>query len=302
MRQFSTTTHTRLLEIGLVIAWSSGFIGGTLASMTSSIYTVLFWRFLITTAVLMPFALPLLRNLNRHDIARHALIGALAMFGYLATMIAAIDMGVPPGNAALVAALQPLATAALSGIFLGEQVVLKQWAGLGLGFIGVIITVAGGINDAPLSAYALALGSMCCIVTATLISKASNDVTPIIPTLTIQSFASAALFLPLAFFNGGLMPEMTTDFAYAVVWFVLFSTLAAYGLYWINLTRTSATRVSSLIYLTPPVTTIWAFFMFDEAITLMTTIGFALSLAGVWLAQTPPLSTENHVPEPKLQT
>jgi len=61
--------------------------------------------------------------------------------------------------------------------------------------------------------------------------------------------------------------------------------LAAYGLYWACLARTSATRVSSLIYLTPPVTTIWAFLMFGEPISQGAIAGFLLCLTGVWLAR-----------------
>lgn len=282
LKRFATTP---ILEVGLIIAWSSGFIGGTLASMTSSIYTVLFWRFLLTTLLLLPLSLGALRRLGLRDIALQALIGAFAMFGFLATIIAAIDMGVPPGTAALVAALQPLATAAVAGVVLGEHVVLRQWLGLAVGFMGVAVTVIGGLNDAPLLGYALALVSVACIVTATLITKAKSSDVPVVPALTIQCAISALLFLPLAYFQGGLAPEMTRPFVYAVVWFILFSTLGAYGLYWVNLARSSATRVSSLIYLTPPVTAVWAFLMFGEVISLLAVAGFCLSLVGVWLAR-----------------
>lgn len=282
LKRFATTP---ILEVGLIIAWSSGFIGGTLASMTLSIYTVLFWRFLLTTLLLLPLSLGALRRLGPRDIALQALIGAFAMFGFLATIIAAIDMGVPLGTAALVAALQPLATAAVAGVVLGEHVVFRQWLGLAVGFMGVAVTVIGGLNDAPLLGYALALVSVACIVIATLITKAKSSAVPVVPALTIQCAISALLFLPLAYFQGGLAPEMTQSFAYAVVWFILFSTLGAYGLYWVNLARSTATRVSSLIYLTPPVTAVWAFLMFGEAISLAAVAGFCLSLVGVWLAR-----------------
>ncbi|HIP79671.1 MAG TPA: EamA/RhaT family transporter, partial [Kiloniellaceae bacterium] len=73
-------------------------------------------------------------------------------------------------------------------------------------------------------------------------------------------------------------------FALAVAWFILFSTLGGYGLYWLCLRRTTATRVASLIYLTPPVTMVWAWAMFGEALTLAGIAGFALCLLGVSLA------------------
>lgn len=281
---------TPILEAGLVIAWSSGFIGGMLAAMTSSIFLVLFWRFFLTSLLLVPVAVPQLRQMHVRDIALQALVGSLAMFGYLATMIAAIDLGVSPGMAALVAALQPLATAALSGVFLRENVLPRQWIGLAIGFAGVAVSFGGGLDKTPPSGIALAFASMFCIAIATLVTKAKVGETPVLATLAVQCTVSTLLFLPLAVLDGGVVPEITPPFSYAVAWFILFSTLGAYGLYWANLQRTSTTRVASLMYLTPPVTAVWAFVMFGEPITLPVVAGFLLSLAGVGLAKhRPPL-------------
>ncbi|MBE0458899.1 MAG: DMT family transporter [Pseudoalteromonas sp.] len=280
---FNKLKSMPILEIGLVVAWSSGFIGGTLASNTGSIFTVLFWRFLITSVILLPFSIKVLTKLTKRDLLQQCVIGGFAMFGYLATIIAAIDMGVSPGTAALIASLQPIVTAALAGIVLSEKVVLKQWIGLCLGFVGVAVTVVGGLNDSPLLAYALALLSMICIVIATFVAKAKPSKVSILPSLTIQCLITSALFMPLAYFNGGLVPEISLNFVYAVVWFILFSTLGAYGLYWQILSKSSATRVSSLIYLTPPVTTLWAWVMFGEAITVPAILGLAISAVGVYL-------------------
>lgn len=283
MNVFNKLKSIPVLEIGLVVAWSSGFIGGTLASNTGSIFTVLFWRFLITSVILLPFTLKVLAKLTTRDLIQQCVIGGFAMFGYLATIIAAIDMGVSPGTAALIASLQPIVTAALAGIVLSEKVVFKQWVGLCLGFIGVAVTVVGGLNDSPLLAYALALLSMVCIVVATFVAKARPSKVTLLPSLTIQCLITSVLFLPLAYFNGGIVPEISLNFAYAVAWFVLFSTLGAYGLYWQILSKSSATRVSSLIYLTPPVTTLWAWIMFGEAITVPAILGLGISAVGVYL-------------------
>jgi len=168
---------------------------------------------------------------------------------------------------------------------LGERVIPRQWLGLAIGFVGVAVTVIGGLEQAPLGGYALALVSMACIVTATLIAKAQPYSTALLPALAIQCTISALLFMPLAALDGGVAPELTPEFGYAVTWFVLLSTLAAYGFYWACLARTSATRVSSLIYLTPPVTTIWAFIMFGDPITVAAIAGFLLCLTGVWMAR-----------------
>jgi len=296
MNRLQRLAATPVLEAGLVICWSSGFIGGTLASATSSIFLVLFWRFFLATAILAPFAVSRFKRLSGQQIALQALIGALAMFGYLATVISAIDHGVPAGTAALITALQPLATAALAGIVLAEPVSARQWVGLFIGFSGVALAVTGSIDQAPLWGYALALLSMTCIVTATLVAKRQPQPIGLLPSLTIQCAVSAALFLPLALLDGAILPESTKQFGYAVAWFIALSTLGAYSLYWANLVRTSATRVSSLIYLTPPVTAIWAFAMFGEPITFEAIGGLFVCLIGVYLAKSQPPHANTPMP------
>jgi drug/metabolite transporter (DMT)-like permease len=44
----------------------------------------------------------------------------------------------------------------------------------------------------------------------------------------------------------------------------------------------AATRVTSLLYLTPPTTAIMAWFLFDEPITLVMVLGTLLTIWGVW--------------------
>lgn len=240
-----------LLEAGLVVAWSSGFIGAKLAAETPSIFLVLFWRFAILSVLLAPFVIRVVRrDMGWRRIGLHLLLGALAMFGYLAAGIKAIDLGVPAGLAALVCALQPLATAGLAGLVLGEPVRRRQWAGLALGFAGVAVAVEGAVGSAPFWAYGLVLLGMASLVVATLVAKAMVDPTPLLPSLGIQSAVSAALFAPLAVVEGGILPLADPKFLLAVAWFILFSTLGGYGLYWLCLkhgtARPRASRASSI--------------------------------------------------------
>ncbi|RIA55227.1 DMT family transporter [Dichotomicrobium thermohalophilum] len=280
------TDATPAFEVGLVICWSSGFIGGLLASETSSIYLVLFWRFLLLALLLLPFTVLALTRLDRRQLTVQTGVGLLGMFGYTASVISAIKFGVPAGTVALIAALQPLAAAALAGTVLSEIVSPRQWLGLGVGFFGVFLAVSGAVDAAPVWAYALAFLSMLCLVVATLVAKAQSCPVPVLSSLTIQCAVSAVLYLPLAIAAGeSVLPEANWSFVYAVAWFILFSTLGGFGLYWATLRRTSATRVSSLIYLTPPVTAIWAWAMFGQPLTLGAALGFVICLLGVHLSK-----------------
>lgn len=279
-----TVLRAPLFEAALIICWSSGFIGAVLASDTASIFPVLLWRFVLASVLLFPFLLPYLRRRYVKTLLLQTLIGALAMFGYLATGIRAIDLGVPAGTAALIAALQPLVTAAFAGIVLAESVSRGQWTGLLVGLAGVTVAVGGGLGTAPAGGYALSFVSMLCIVTASLIAKKTASNLPLLPTLAVHCFVSALLFLVTAGVYGSVAPEFNYDFWYAVTWFVVFSTAGAYGFYWACLRHSSAIRVASLIYLTPPVTMIWAWLMFDQQVHYTAILGLCICGAGVFFA------------------
>lgn len=273
-----------MLEVGLIICWSSGFIGAQLASATPSVFLVLFWRFLLTAIVLLPVTFKACRGLHKRDLAFHLVIGALAMFGSLGFGVKAIDLGVPLGTAALITALQPLVTAAFAGYFLREKTRLLQWIGLIIGLIGVAYAVSGALGAASLWAYAFSFLGMLSIVAASLMTKYQDNSFPILPTLGLQSGISALLFLPLAAYDGSLIPVVDTAFVMAIAWFIVLSTIGGYGFYWLCLGRTTATRVASLMYFTPAVTAVWGLLMFGQPITWHIIIGFAVCLIGVWLA------------------
>jgi len=271
------------LQGALVICWSSGFIGAVLASQTTSVFLVLFWRFVLASILLAPFLIPFIRRSTLPAVALQACVGPFAMFGYLATGVKAIDVGVPAGTAALIASLQPLATAAMARLLLNEAISTGQWIGLGLGLLGVGIAVGGGLGAASSFGFALSFASMLSIVVATLMAKQAALSLPLMPTLAVHSLTTAILFFPLAMAEGSVMPEMSIRFWASVLWFVVFSTIGGYGFYWLCLRRMTATRVASLIYLTPPVTMIWAWSMFGEEIRLTAIVGLCICVSGVML-------------------
>ncbi|MFO7481265.1 DMT family transporter [Oceanibaculum nanhaiense] len=275
-----------VLEVGLVLAWSSGFIGARLAADATSVFLVLFWRFVVVSLILMPLLFRAIqRGLPARSLILQSVLGAFAMFGYLALGVKAIGLGVPVGTAALISALQPIMTAALAGPILQEHVNRFQWVGLSLGLVGVSLAVGGSPGGAPFWAYALSGASTLSLVVATIIAKALPDDTPLLPSLALQSVVSAVLFAPLALLDGGILPSLDLRFIAAVAWFILFSTIGGYGLYWLCLRKSTATRVGSLIYLTPPVTMIWGWLMFAEPITTSAIVGFVICIVGVLLTR-----------------
>jgi drug/metabolite transporter (DMT)-like permease len=288
-----TGKRRHLTEAGFVVMWSSGFIGASLGTPEAGTPTLMVWRFLLAAGLLLVGILLLRRRWpGLREIAVQGVVGLLAQGVYLTGVVGAVEFGVTAGTTALIAALQPLLAAALAGPVLGERVDRRQWAGLAVGLVGVALVVGGDVRvaEAPLWAYAMPFAGMAGLVAATLVERreylrGSGLETPMDVVLGIQCTASALLFAALAPFWGGLQPAGGLLFWGAVAWFVVFSTFGGYGFYWLNLKLSSVARVSSLIYLTPPTTMVWAYLMFGERVGLLAVVGLVICSGGVLLAR-----------------
>src|SRR5262249_33083694 len=160
-----------------------------------SVLLVLFWRFLLITLLLAPFSIRYVVAAGIRPFWINTLLGFCGMFLQLGCAVVAIDMGIPAGTLSIIYSLQPLVTAAVAGPLLGEHVTARQWVGLAIAFIGVLIAAGFDGFAAPWVAYLLTVLGTAGIVAATVIAKVSQDNTPLIPAIGIQSSATAALFL-----------------------------------------------------------------------------------------------------------
>ncbi|MFI7101701.1 DMT family transporter [Streptomyces sp. NPDC050161] len=280
-----------LRAAALVVTWSSGFIGARLGTDAAGTLPILMWRFVLVAALLVPWwCLTRYRRLSWREIGIQSLVGLLAQSVYLLSSFGAIELGVPPGTTSLVEGLQPLFAAALVGPLLGELVTRRQWWGLSIGLIGVVLVIGEGLQlggDRPLWAYAIPFAGMVALTAATIIQRRSGLATPLADALTIQSCASAVFFVLLGLASGQTSVPLTGSFWFALGWVVVLSTLGGYGFYWLNLKHSDVSRVNSLIYLTPPTVTLWAYLMFGDSIGLLAGLGFVICAVAVVLVHLP---------------
>ena len=278
------TVPLPLLEAGMVLAWSSGFIGMRLTVDHAPMVLVVFWRCALVALLLMPWVAGALRRARPAALLTQAGIGALAMTGYLAGVGKGIELGVPAGLAALMADLLPIGTAVLAMLFLGQRPSRRVWAGLLIGLLGVVLVTrdALSLGNASLWSYGLPLLGMLSLAVATLWAKRLPlaDALGLLPTLWVQCTVSALVFGVWTASEGSLAPLPTVGFGISVIW-TAFSTLGGYGLYWLCLRRASPTRVASLLYLSPGVTLIWGALMFGEPLSGTMALGMLVSGWGV---------------------
>jgi drug/metabolite transporter (DMT)-like permease len=272
-----------LAGAALVVMWSSGFIGAALGTSAAPADTLLAWRYLTAAAVLGVLLAARRPRLPRGAMARQGGIGLLAQVGYLGGVVSGVGLGVPAGTAALVAALQPLVVAAAAGPLLGERTGRRQAAGLLAGLAGVALVVSGDLRlgSAPWWAYLLPLAGMAALSAGTLLERRVAPREGLLDALTLQTFVAAAVFAVETAVAGRFTPPPDATFWLAVAWTVVLSTFGGYGSYLLVLRRGGANRVSTLLYLTPPTTMLWAFWMFGDRPGALAFAGVAVCAVGV---------------------
>lgn len=295
---------TIIMITGFVLLWNSGFIGAEIGLSYSGPFTLLFWRYLSLTLILLLYLLAInrLRWVGWATAAPNMLVGVLAHGGWLSCVLLAQNYGVPAGIVALVVALQPMATGAFSGLATGEPTPPSGWIGLLVGFAGVVITVVSRMNlesTASVFAYLIPLGSVISITIASLIQRRMkvNQTSSRLPadlTLFYQSLATTvAVALPALVFEESITRWENT-FIFTMVWLVIGVSMGAYALMWKLIDRMDATRVASLFYLGPPVTMLMAWIAFGDTVNVMDIAGLAVVFTGVLITQIKPASRSSN--------
>jgi len=293
----SSAPYLILLQIIFVLSWSSGFIGARLGTEEAGAINLLFWRFLLVSICLLPFVVHRLRTLSWAQVCYNTVIGFLAQFAYLVSVYIAIRGGLPAGIAAIICALQPLITASMSNRDQHERSGRQEWVGLGVGFAGVSVVIFGEYNLSTtrldLWLYALPLIAAITLSIATLYQRRQSVMATdhskdgLLMPLFLQSTATLVLLTATGLPLGLIEVPASTQVWAAVAWLTLFSTFIAYLSLWILLTKLSATRVSALVYLEPPVTLLWAALMFGDAIHWTTYVGIAVVATGLAITRNP---------------
>ena len=268
-----------------VVLWASGFIGAKLGLPYAEPMTFLAVR-MAGVIVLLGLIILLTRAPwpSRLGALHSAMVGLLVHGCYLGGVFVAIDYKLPAGFAALVVSLQPVLTSTLANRLLGERVVPRQWFGLILGIIGVYLVVHGRAEGgAPPIAWAAATIALIGITVGTLYQKRFGGGIEWRTGFLVQYCAAGSLFALGAFAFETRQIQWTGEFLFAIAWLVLVLSFGAIWLLYFLIRRQAATRVIALFYLTPPLTALMAWALFDERLSPLALLGMAVCVGGVAL-------------------
>jgi len=268
-----------------VVLWASGFIGAKFGLPYAEPLTFLALRMIAVVLLLIVIILLTRPKWPGSAGLLHSVVTGLMVHGcYLGGVFVAMENGLPAGLAALVVSLQPVLTSTIANRWLGERVLPRQWLGLLLGLVGVYLVVQENTAGAtaPL-AWAAIVVALIGITVGTLYQKSFGGGIDWRPALCIQYAAAGLAFaLGAAAFETRIV-HWTPEFVFAFCWLVFVLSFGAVWLLYFLIRRIAATRVVSLFYLTPAVTALLAWAMFDERLAPLAIVGMAICVAGVFL-------------------
>ena len=285
------TVLTRLLILTapalFVVMWATGFVVARLSAPHVEPFTFLALRFPLAGVLFALIAIAVKAPWPGRTAALHAtLAGALIHAIYLAPIYWAVAHGLPAGVSALIVGLQPLLTAFIASVLVGEEIAPRHWFGLAVGLLGValvispklILALSGGITPVTTLAclagtVAMALGTVYQKRFATSLHIASGGAWQYVG-------ASLVMFAAVALFEEGRF-DGSFNAWFALGWSVLVVSLGAISLLMLLIRQGEIAKVSSLIFLVPAVSALMAYGLFGETLNLVQITGMAVCAAAV---------------------
>jgi len=226
-----------------------------------------------------------------------------AMFGVLGIANNALYLGfsytglqsVSAGLGGLIVSTNPVFTATLAALFLGEGMTWRKAAGLLLGVVGVAFIVWHRLSVGTDSLHGIlfTLASLASIVTGTILFKLLAPKSSLWIGNGIQNIAAGIVLMPfaLAFADVNaivLSPALIGAFAFLV----LGGSILAYLLWFHLLNVCGATAASAYHFLMPPLSMLFAFVVLGEHVEARDLLGIIPVVFGICLVTRPASAVE----------
>ena len=274
----------RLAPYGFVLLWSSSFITARVGLALVSPLLFVALR-LVAAATLLGIVLAVRRQSwapLRGRWHHLALAGALVN----GVTLSAFHVGMVTENVAVMALMQtlsPMLIALAAMPLLGERLGSRQWLGLALGAVGVIMVVAPRALEGSWGAIRLGLLGAVTLAGGTIyFGRFGRDV-PIVPATAVQLGAAAIVTVGLLIAFEHPHATWTFPAIASVAWNVLAVSIGAMALYYYMLSHGTAGRVAANFYLIPGTVAFLGWVLLGERLTLPAVLGFAVASVGVFL-------------------
>jgi drug/metabolite transporter (DMT)-like permease len=291
--------NTLPLAIGaFCLLWSFAFVAGKVGVTDCPPLILLAARFLL--AGILIFGIAVLRgegwSLSRRDVAIFALLGvannALYLgFGYTGLQTVSAGLG------GLIVSANPVFTAMLAAIFLGESLTWRKVMGLLLGIAGVAVIVWHRMSVGTDSLYGImfTLASLASIVAGTILFKVLAPKGNLWLGNGVQSLAGGLALLPFASALSDVSDIVPSwRLLAAFVYLVLCGSIFAYVLWFHLLKVCGATAASAYHFLMPPLAILFAWLVLGEHVAARDLLGIIPVALGIYLVTRPAAGPAQH--------
>ncbi len=270
-----------------VVIWGSGYLASKTGLQYAAPFTFLTLRFLFAIACMLPIVLvtrpawPASRGELYHVIAAGLLMHAANLAGSHYTQFLGVSSGI---TAALLSA-QPLLTALIASRWMHERLSPRQWLGIATGFSGVLLIVWHKIEVHEMTAVSLLaiVVSLLSITSGTLYQRVFCPRVDLRSSALIQFLASALVVAPLAWAIEDFRIVWAWPMLGAIAFLVIAGSILAVNALHTLMRKGKATRVTSLIFLTPVIAVILEFAWFRVVPSTASVCGIAVTCVGVAL-------------------
>jgi len=274
-----------------VLVWGSGFIATKVGLHYAAPFTFLSLRYAFGLLCLAPLVI-LLRPKWPETPAElvHVLVAGLLMHAIqLGGSHYTQYLGLSAGITALIMAVQPLLTALIAARWMSERLSPAQWTGVFAGLAGVALVVWHKVDVRELAPGGLAAAAigLAGVTLGTLYQRAYCRRIDLWSGALLQFAVSLAVLAPLSFAVEGARVDWTWQLFASVAFLVILASIFAVNALHTLMRHGQATRVTSLLYLTPILVVVLELFMFDIVPSALSLIGIAVTCAGVALVAWP---------------
>ena len=228
-------------------------------------------------------------KMTRIQVIQSIKVGVFLQVIYIGGVFYAISLGVSAGVTSVLVSIQPILVSVLAVRFLGEKLGMRKIFGLIFGFAGVLFLllpkIFQGVFTFSYSGLGVFSGVLALLGTTTgyLLQKKGGSDIPFLPGTAVQFATATILFAVASIFFEEWKITTSVQFFLALSWIVFALSIGSIFLLFYLLKHESASSVSSLYYLVPPLTAIQAYLFFNEKITLIGLLGMGLAALGTVL-------------------
>ncbi len=283
--------NTLPLAIGLFcLLWSYAFVAGKIGVTHCPPLILLAARFSLTGILIL--GATLIRgdwSLSWRDAAIFAVLGIANNALYLGLGYTGLQ-SVSAGLGGLIVSANPVFTAALAALLLGEGMTWRKASGLSLGIIGVTLIVWHRLSVGTDSLHGIifTLASLASIVAGTILFKLLAPKGSLWIGNGMQNLAAGIVLAPVALtFADVHAIDFTPSLIGAFTFLVLGGSILAYWLWFHLLKVCGATAASAYHFLMPPLGMLFAYIVLGEHVEARDLLGIIPVALGIYLVTRP---------------